>query len=81
MKRNMSNLDRALRAVAGILLLGWALLSQHPLHWWGLVGLVPLGTALIGFCPLYACWASAPATSRSPAGPCSDPETRAAPAG
>lgn len=53
MKRNMSNLDRALRAVAGILLLGWALLSQHPLHWWGLVGLVPLGTALIGFCPLY----------------------------
>lgn len=53
MKRNMSNLDRALRAVAGVLLLGWAFLSQHPLHWWGLVGLVPLGTALVGFCPLY----------------------------
>ena len=24
-----------------------------PLGWWGLIGLVPLGTALVGFCPLY----------------------------
>lgn len=53
MKRNMSGLDRGLRAVVGIALLGWALLTDHPLHWWGLLGVLPLLTAGIGFCPLY----------------------------
>lgn len=53
MKHNMSNLDRGLRAVAGLVLVGWALLSDHPLHWWGLVGVVLLATAAVGFCPLY----------------------------
>jgi len=30
-----------------------ALGAFGPLGWWGLIGLVPLGTALLGFCPLY----------------------------
>lgn len=53
MMRNMSSLDRGFRAAAGLALIVWALLSEHPLHGWGLVGLVPLATAAVGFCPLY----------------------------
>jgi len=51
MTRNVGGLDRVLRLVAGVALL--ALGYFGPLGWWGLVGLVPLGTAVIGFCPLY----------------------------
>jgi hypothetical protein len=52
MTRNVGGLDRGLRIVAGLVLLalGWF----GPLGWWGLVGLVPLATALVGFCPAYA---------------------------
>ena len=51
MTSNVGGIDRMLRAVAGIaLLLAGAF---GPLGWWGLVGLVPLGTAAIGFCPVY----------------------------
>jgi hypothetical protein len=51
MTTNVGGLDRALRAAAGVLLL--LLGAFGPLGWWGLLGLVPLGTALVGFCPAY----------------------------
>ncbi|PWS39177.1 DUF2892 domain-containing protein [Falsiroseomonas bella] len=51
MTTNVGGIDRVLRIVAGLVLL--ALGAFGPLGWWGLVGLVPLGTALVGFCPLY----------------------------
>lgn len=51
MTTNIGGLDRVLRIVAGVVLL--VLGAVGPLGWWGLVGLVPLGTALIGFCPVY----------------------------
>jgi hypothetical protein len=51
MTRNVGGLDRGLRIAAGVAIL--ALGAFGPLGWWGLVGLVPLGTALIGFCPVY----------------------------
>lgn len=54
MKVNVGTIDRALRVLLGLGLLGFALLSDSPLRWWGLVGLVPLLTAAAGFCPLYA---------------------------
>jgi len=49
--RNVGNLDRILRIVIGLGLL--ALVFVGPKTLWGLVGLVPLLTALAGFCPLY----------------------------
>ncbi len=52
MTTNMGTFDRALRAIIGLILL--SLVFAGPRTLWGLVGLVPLGTALVGWCPLYA---------------------------
>lgn len=49
---NMGGVDRALRAVIGIILLSLCFLGPKSL--WGLVGLIPLLTAVVGFCPPYA---------------------------
>lgn len=51
MKSNVGPLDRILRIVAGLALIALTLTGQIGL--WGWVGLVPLGTALLGFCPAY----------------------------
>ena len=51
MTRNEGTLDRAVRIVLGFALL--ALVFVGPQTWLGLVGIVPLATGLVGFCPLY----------------------------
>jgi hypothetical protein len=51
MSPNMNNIDRGLRLVAGLALL--ALGAFGPLGWWSAIGLIPIGTALIGWCPAY----------------------------
>jgi len=51
MKRNEGTIDRAVRIVLGLALL--SLIFVGPQTWLGLVGLVPLVTGLVGFCPLY----------------------------
>jgi Protein of unknown function (DUF2892) len=49
--RNEGNLDRGLRVVAGLVVL--SLIFVGPKTLWGLVGLVPLLTGLMGSCPVY----------------------------
>jgi hypothetical protein len=51
MSKNVGNIDRAVRILIGLALIAWGLTSGT---WWGAVGAVPLLTALMGFCPLYA---------------------------
>jgi Inner membrane protein YgaP-like, transmembrane domain len=51
MKRNEGNLDRVLRVVLGLVLL--SLVFVGPQTSWGWVGIIPLATGLVGFCPLY----------------------------
>lgn len=51
MTRNEGLLDRALRGVGGLALIGLAATGHIGL--WGYVGLVPLLTGAIGMCPLY----------------------------
>ena len=51
MGKNLGSVDRALRVVAGLGLLSLTVVGPQTL--WGLVGLVPLVTALVGFCPAY----------------------------
>ncbi|MBL8327692.1 MAG: DUF2892 domain-containing protein [Rubrivivax sp.] len=51
MKANVGGIDRILRIVLGLALI--ALTLTGAIGAWGWIGLVPLGTAAIGFCPLY----------------------------
>ena len=54
MKSNVGSLDRVLRIVVGLGLLSLFFFLEGTAKWWGLVGLVPLGTGLMGSCPLYS---------------------------
>ncbi len=54
MKRNVGGIDKVLRIVVGLGLLSLLALAEGSAKWLGLIGLVPLGTALLGYCPLYA---------------------------
>lgn len=51
MTRNEGTLDRAARIVLGLVLLSLTVIG--PKTMWGLVGLIPLLTGLVGSCPLY----------------------------
>lgn len=51
MNANVGTIDRVLRIVVGIALIAMA--AMGTIGMWGYIGVVPLGTALIGFCPLY----------------------------
>jgi Inner membrane protein YgaP-like, transmembrane domain len=54
MKRNVGTPDQIFRVVLGFALLSLLVLIDGPWRWAGLVGIVPLATAVFGFCPLYA---------------------------
>lgn len=51
MKTNVGGIDRVLRLVAGIVLI--TLAATNTVGLWGWLGVVPLLTGLVGFCPLY----------------------------
>lgn len=51
MKTNEGGIDRIVRIVAGLVLLG--LMATGTIGWWGWLGIVPLATGLIGWCPVY----------------------------
>ena len=51
MNRNVGTLDRILRVVAGVILI--ALVFVGPKTAWGWIGVIPLVTAFVGFCPAY----------------------------
>jgi hypothetical protein len=52
MKQNVGSIDRAIRAIVGIGLI--SLVFVGPQTVWGWIGVVPLATAIIGWCPPYA---------------------------
>lgn len=52
MKANVGGVDRVLRIVAGLVLLGLA--ATGTVGWWGWLGTIPLATGLVGWCPPYA---------------------------
>jgi hypothetical protein len=49
--RNEHSLDRVVRVVGGVALL--SLVFVGPQTYWGLIGLLPLATGLLGTCPAY----------------------------
>lgn len=53
MKANVGATDRLIRFVLGIALLSLLFVLPTPQKYWGLLGIVPILTAIINFCPLY----------------------------
>lgn len=53
MQQSVGTADKMIRIVLGLGLLSLLFLLQPPMHYLGLIGLVPLLTALTGRCPLY----------------------------
>jgi hypothetical protein len=54
MSANVGGVDRSVRVVLGIALLSLYFVLEGNLRYLGFIGLVPLLTAAIGYCPLYA---------------------------
>jgi hypothetical protein len=50
MKTNVGTIDRIIRVILGLGLLG---AGYYFKNWLGLIGIVPLLTAFVGFCPAY----------------------------
>ncbi len=50
MKKNVGTVDKTIRVILGIIILALGIWKSS---WWGLIGLIPIVTALIGFCPAY----------------------------
>ncbi len=53
MKANVGGIDKVLRIVVGLGVLSLLVILEGSARWWGLIGIVPLGTALLGWCPAY----------------------------
>ena len=46
----MGNQDRISRIVAGVILIGFAMITGNPVGW---LGIIPLFTGIVGWCPFY----------------------------
>jgi O-antigen ligase len=51
MTKNIGNIERIVRIAAGLVLI--ALAATNTVGVWGWLGVVPLATGLIGWCPPY----------------------------
>ena len=52
MQQNIHNIERGVRVVAGLAIISLVFIGpQTP---WGWLGVIPLATGLIGWCPPYA---------------------------
>lgn len=51
MKANVGSYDAAVRFVTGVILL---IFANHSLGWWGLVGLIPIMSAIFRVCLVYS---------------------------
>ena len=52
MQKNAGVVDRAIRVLVGMALLALVFVGPHTP--WGLIGILPLVTGLVGYCPAYS---------------------------
>ena len=52
MNKNIGGIERIVRIVVGLVLI--ALAATGTVGWWGWLGVVPLATGLMGWCPRYS---------------------------
>jgi hypothetical protein len=50
MKQNVGTTDKIVRIILAIIVFAVGIIFKS---WWGLLGFIPLLTAVIGWCPLY----------------------------
>ncbi|PHS31381.1 MAG: hypothetical protein COA95_06165 [Methylophaga sp.] len=50
MNSNVGGIDRVLRIIVGIIIIAWGVYTQNR---WGAIGVVPLVTGFIRWCPAY----------------------------
>jgi len=50
MSNNVGKSDRSIRVILGLIAV---ILGFYFQSWWGLIGLIPILTAVIGWCPAY----------------------------
>lgn len=50
MKANIGSSDKVIRLVLGVIII---VLGFYFNSWWGVIGLVPIITVVINFCPIY----------------------------
>jgi hypothetical protein len=48
--KNVGKTDAIIRVVAALVIFA---LGVYYESWWGLVGIIPLATAVVGYCPLW----------------------------
>lgn len=53
MEKNMATWDRAIRVILGIIFLYLAFTKGGAFWILGIIGIVFIGTSIVGFCPLY----------------------------
>jgi hypothetical protein len=53
MQTNVGKVDAAIRYLVGIVLLLMIVLTEGPWRWLGLIGIIPIVTAAVSFCPLW----------------------------
>lgn len=54
MQKNVGTIDKVLRVIIGLGLLSLIFVLEGDLRWLGLIGLVPLATVALSWCPLYS---------------------------
>lgn len=54
MTQNIGNTERMIRIIVGLGLLSLLYFLEGNARWWGLIGLLPITTAIFGYCPPYA---------------------------
>lgn len=54
MNQNVGGIDRIIRIVLGIIILSLFFVLEEGVHWWALLGFIPLATGLAGWCGLYS---------------------------
>lgn len=50
MKKNVGRTDKIIRYILGVVIIGAGIMFNS---WWGIIGVIPIFTAAMGWCPLY----------------------------
>ncbi len=73
MTRNIGTTDRVIRIIAGLGLLSLLFILEGNARWWGLIGLAPIATATLGYCPPYAWMGISTCAKAEAPGPVANP--------